>query len=270
MSKISSLFQTTTLFLVTGLSVLSPTRIQAYTTSLELQKQPVGQVPLKLTLNSKGDLIAESVWQKQGEATQNKSYNACLFGDSISSSLGNSLGNHTFNFAMGGMTTTSLVSQLEALTAAHVRCQTAIIAMGTNDADSGITNDDFINNLKTSISLVQVLGASNVFVIPAFYSTVEASHNPALAGPIARVEEINALIRQVAAMEKAVLFEEEIQPLYQGQSLRKDLTIDGVHLNSDGQNLYRQALLKIINPPDKAGLTLGGAGAALKELRANF
>ncbi|MBV8882843.1 MAG: SGNH/GDSL hydrolase family protein [Chroococcidiopsidaceae cyanobacterium CP_BM_RX_35] len=243
-----------------GLSILNPTRIQAYTTSIELQGQSFEQIPLKLTSSSKDYLIAEIWWQKQVNSTQNKNYDACLFGDSISSSLGNSLGKHTFNFAMGGMTTTSLVDQLKALTTANVKCQVAIIAMGTNDADGSITNDDFIKNLKTSISLVQGLGANQVFVIPAFYSTVEASYNPALAGPITRVEEINALIRQIAAMEKVILFEEDIQPLYQGQSLRKDLTIDGVHLNSDGQNLYRQALLKILNPPDKARLTDSQAG----------
>lgn len=248
MSNTSFLFQSTVV-LITGLSILSPTRIQAHIAFQSFTKDGSNfkEIPFKL--------IAESWWQKQVDVTKNKIYDACLFGDSISSSLGNTLGTNTFNFAKGGMTTTSLVAQLEALSTANVKCQTAIIAMGTNDAGSSITNDDFIKNLKTSVSLVQGLGAVKVFLIPAFYSTVEASHNPALAGPITRVEEINALIRQVASMEKVVLFEEDIQPLYQGQSLRKDLTIDGVHLNYDGQNLYRQALLKLLNPPDKAGLT---------------
>jgi lysophospholipase L1-like esterase len=235
----------------TSLSKLNPTRIQA---DMIPELQASGQILSKLTSRTKDYLIAENWWQKQIDLTQNMSYDACLFGDSISSSLGNTLGYRTFNFAMGGMTTTSLVEQLKALTPAKVRCQTAIIAMGANDANSSITDDDFIKNLKTSISLVQGLGATKVFLIPAFYSTVEASHNPALAGSISRVEEINALIRQIAAMEKVVLFEEDIQPLYQGQSLRKELTIDGVHLNFDGQNLYRQALLKILSLPVKAGL----------------
>jgi len=268
MSKISSLARSAIVVVIAGLSLLNaaagaasggtlsllnPTRIKAYMTSPEPQAS--GQAPLKLTFRSKDYLIAESWWQKQIDLTQNMSYDTCLFGDSISSSLGNTLGNRTFNFAMGGMTTTSLVEQLKALTPAKVKCQTAIIAMGTNDADGSITNDDFIKNLKTSISLVQGMGATKVFLIPAFYSTVEASHNPSFAGSISRVEEINALIRQVAAVEKVMLSEEDIQPLYQGQSLRKDLTIDGVHLNSDGQNIYRQALLKILSLPVKAGLT---------------
>jgi len=274
MSKISSLAQSA-IAIIAGLSTLNPTRIQAYTprdeviaslppqraitritSSLtELQEQPSVEAQLNLTSRLRAYLVAESWWQKQVNLTQNTRYDACLFGDSISSSLGNTLGNRTFNFAMGGMNTTSLVAQLKALASANVKCQSAIIAMGTNDADSSITNDNFIKNLKQSISLVQGMGATKVFLIPAFYSTVEASYEPSLAGSISKIEEINALIRQVAVMENAVLFEEDIQPLYQGQALRKDLTTDGVHLNADGQNIYRQAILKILNSSIKTGLT---------------
>lgn len=248
MTKLSFLSQTVLAFIIAGASLFNSTSIRAYTLSY-LKAQDI-----TLKLNSpKANLIAESWWQKQIDLTQDMSYDACLFGDSISSSLGNTLGTHTFNFAMGGMTTSSLVDQLKALTSANVKCQIAIIAMGTNDASSSITNEELIKNLKTSISLVQGMGATKIFLIPAFYSTVEASRKPPLAGSISRVEEINALIRQVAATEKVVLFEQDIQPLYRGQALRKNLTTDGVHLNSDGQNIYRQALLKILSLSAKAG-----------------
>ena len=68
-----------------------------------------------------------------------------------------------------------------------------------------------------------------------------------MAGPIDRVEEIKALIRQVAESEKVTISEEGIQPLFEGKALKENLTVDGVHLNADGKKIYRQALLKILS-----------------------
>jgi hypothetical protein len=62
-------------------------------------------------------LTSQFWWQDdvkdQISVTQKKNYAVCLFGDSISSGLGNTLGNNTFNFALGGMSTISLVEQLK-------------------------------------------------------------------------------------------------------------------------------------------------------------
>ena len=198
---------------------------------------------------------ASDWFQSQVSETQNRRFDVCLFGDSISKSLGTTLGKNTFNFALGGMTTNSLVDQLNTLTRANVTCQTVIIAIGTNDAQNNISSDTLVKNLKDSIFFVQAMGANRVFLIPAFYSTVKASHNPNLAGPIARVERVNAFIRQVAALENVELFERDVQLLYQGQSLRRDLTTDGVHLNTEGQNIYRQALLKILRGEQSSEFT---------------
>ena len=209
-----------------------------------------------LSLTCSVNLAQASSWfQAQVDETQNRSFDVCLFGDSISKSLGTTLGRNTFNFALGGMTTNSLVDQLNTLTRANVRCQTAIIAIGTNDAQNNTTIDTLVKNLKDSIFFVESMGANKVFLIPAFYSTVKASHNPNLAGPIGRVERVNAFIRQVAASENVELFEKDIQLLYQGQSLRRDLTTDGVHLNAEGQNIYRHALLKILRGEQSAEFT---------------
>jgi len=196
-------------------------------------------------------LTSQSWWQDdvkyQLSVTQNSQYTACLFGDSISSGLGNTLGNNTFNFALGGMSTISLIEQLKMLTAAKVKCNKVIIAIGTNDADYRIMNDQFIENMKQIIATVKQMGANPVILVPAFYSTVAASHDPSMAGPIARVEEINALIRQVATTQKVLISGSGIQPLFEGQALKQNLTVDGVHLNADGKKIYRQAILKIIS-----------------------
>lgn len=253
--------------LITAFNILAATQIQAQTMRNDgkaallfitkktvtitkfSSEQKLVQLPLKITDPFRQLLVAQTGWQQkfqpQVSEAQNREYEACLFGDSISSALHNTLGNNTYNFAIGGMDTVSLLEQLNTLTAANVKCNTAIIAMGTNDAQANISMTKLVQNITDSIALVKGMGATKVFLIPAFYSTVEASYNPKRAGTIAKVEEVNAEIRQVAARENAVLFEQDIQPLYEGQALRKDLTIDGVHLNSDGQNIYRQALLKI-------------------------
>ncbi len=196
-------------------------------------------------------LASQDWWQdevkNQVSVTKNNQYTACLFGDSISSGLGNTLGDKTFNFALSGMSTISQIQQLKSLTAAQVRCERAIIALGTNDADYRITEHRFIKNMKEIIATVKQMGATRIVMVPAFYSTVAASHDPSMAGPIDRVEEIKALIRQVAESEKVTISEEGIQPLFEGKALKENLTVDGVHLNADGKKIYRQALLKILS-----------------------
>ena len=50
----------------------------------------------------------------------------------------------------------------------------------------------------------------------------------------------------MAAVEKLSIDEAGVQPLFQGKSLKANLTSDGVHLNPDGKKIYREALLKIV------------------------
>ncbi|AFZ12426.1 lipolytic protein G-D-S-L family [Crinalium epipsammum PCC 9333] len=275
MSKISAVTKYVITVLFTGLGVLNLSRIQIYGVGDEVmaassvsnsKNNPIipafntnsnlkinRPVQFKPTAILTDNLTSEPWWQKrvksQVSSSQNKQYKVCLFGDSISSALGDTLGEENFNFAIGGMSTVSLLAQMKLLNSVSVKCQTGIMAIGTNDADYQITNEAFVKNLKDTILLAKSMGANQVYVIPAFYSTVEASRNPKMAGSIERVEEINALIRQVAAREKATLFEADIQPLYQGQALRKNFTTDGVHLNPEGIKIYRKALLNIINLP---------------------
>jgi len=145
------------------------------------------------------------------------------------------------------MSTISLIEQLKMLNAVKVGCNKVILAIGTNDADYETMEHQFMINLKQIIATVRQMGAKRVILIPAFYSTVEASHAPRMAGTINKVEEINALIRQVAATEKVSISKEGIQPLFEGQALKGNLTTDGVHLNTDGRNIYRKALMEVIS-----------------------
>jgi lysophospholipase L1-like esterase len=91
------------------------------------------------------------------------------------------------------------------------------------------------------------MGATQVTLLPAFYSTIAASHDPTKAGSIQRVEEINALIRQVAKTERVPIENKGINLLYRNQSLKENLTFDGVHLNDNGKKIYRQVLLKMLS-----------------------
>ena len=203
------------------------------------------------------NLSSRDWWKKEVEhqvfVSQNRQYETCLFGDSISSGIGNTLGKQTYNFALPGMSTISQIEQLKALTAVNLRCQNVIIAIGTNDADYRTMNYQFFRNMKQIISIVKRMEANppsglshHVILLPAFYSTLTASHDITRAGTIERVEEINALIRQVASTEKVLISNSGVQLLYNGQALKENLTTDGVHLNEDGKKIYREALLKIL------------------------
>jgi hypothetical protein len=191
------------------------------------------------------------IWQTmvdyQVTVSRGKQYPTCLFGDSISAPLGNSLGEQTFNFAIGGMSTVSLLEQLQSLAAAGVRCQKAIVAIGTNDAWYTIGDDQFSQNLGLIIERLRSQGTQQIVLIPAFYSTLAASKDPTLAGSIERVEQINRLLNQVAERKQVPVETAAIQPLFEGKTLKQNLTLDGVHLNSQGLKLYREGLLKLIS-----------------------
>jgi lysophospholipase L1-like esterase len=196
-------------------------------------------------------LMTQPVWQEAVQYQQtvagNQHFKVCLFGDSISAGVENTLGDGTFNFAISGMSTISQLEQLKALAAVQVNCEVAIVAIGTNDAAYRTTETQFEQNLYEMIALLKhQMATQKILLLPAFYSTVAASHDPAIAGTVERVNLINTRIDQVGKAENLPVVAEVSQPLFAGQALRDDLTIDGVHLNLKGKQLYRSRLLQLI------------------------
>jgi hypothetical protein len=183
----------------------------------------------------------------QTTVSRGKQYQTCLFGDSISAQLGNSLGEKTFNFSLGGMSTVSLLEQIQHLATAGIKCQTAVVAIGTNDAWYTIDDDQFSQNLSQVIDRLRSLGSPKIVLLPAFYSTLAASEDSELAGSLDRVEQINRLLGQVAVARQVPVQTVALQPLFDGKTLKSNLTSDGVHLNAEGLQIYREALLKIMS-----------------------
>ncbi|HTL90600.1 MAG TPA: SGNH/GDSL hydrolase family protein [Leptolyngbya sp.] len=100
------------------------------------------------------------------------------------------------------------------------------------------------------VALVRSLSAKHIYVLPAFYSTVAASQNPALAGSIQRVDQINTLLRNVTAEQQIPFEATALEPLFEQKALKTSLTTDGVHLNPAGEEIYRTILLQwVANHP---------------------
>ena len=202
---------------------------------------------------AQADSLASMQWwqmkvKEQSELSQNHIYKGCLFGDSISSGLDSSLGEETYNFALPGLSSVSLVEQLKQLKASNFQCQQAIIAIGTNDALYGTSDQAFIENVKAAMTLVQSMGQPQIVMIAAFYSTQETSYDPSRAGTNERIQEINGLIKGVASERQLFYVQSELEPLFKGNALREDLTYDGVHLNNEGRQIYKQVVMEILNP----------------------
>ncbi|MDF5721534.1 MAG: alpha/beta hydrolase [Rhizonema sp. PD37] len=200
----------------------------------------------------KDNLSSTPLWQLEVEyqkfATQGKQFSGCLFGDSVTAELGNKLGNGTFNFALDGLSGISLVEQLRLLIHTKIRCEKAAIAIGGNDAWYGLSNELFANKLQESISLVRSLGSRQIFLIPAFYSTPAASLDPTISATNPSVDKINVVMNQVAIKNNIPFELQEVQSLNQNGALKDNLSSeDGAHLNNEGINIYRQALLKILS-----------------------
>lgn len=200
--------------------------------------------PLYALQDSHPDNLSTLPWWNaqiswQAEQNRNQNYSVCLFGDSISSGLGQTLGQSNVNFGTGGLSTVSLITQLKTLKSAQVGCQYSIVAIGTNDAMYTIEDAEFVENLREALRLVKSLGSQQIILIPAFYSTLKASLNPMMAGPLSRVDEINRLIDKVSTEEGIPTAFQGLEVLYENNSLRSDVTFDGVHLNETGKTIYR-------------------------------
>jgi lysophospholipase L1-like esterase len=197
-------------------------------------------------------LSSQPQWQDavqyQQTVVDQQKFQVCLFGDSISAQIENTLGNDTFNFALPGMSTISQLEQLNALKSAQTQCETAIMAIGTNDAAYRTTPEQFERNLTQILTdLRQQMHTQTIILLPAFYSTVAASRDRSIAGTVERIELINQRIQQVAQRENIPVPSEVTAPLFSGQALQEDLTFDGIHLNLKGKQIYRTSLLRLIN-----------------------
>ena len=243
----------------TGLGIIS--FLEAYPSSrlvinipaaLEMSKK-LNLVPTEIP--PKDNLSSTPLWQLEVQyqefATQGKQFSACLFGDSVTAELGNTLNKNTFNFALNGISGISLVEQLKLLNSHNIKCEKAVIAIGGNDAWYGLSDEMFANKLQESISLVQSLGSKKIFLIPAFYSTVLASQDPSISATNPRVTQINTVMQQVAIKNNIPFEMEQVQSLNQNEALKDSVSSeDGAHLNNEGINIYRQALLKILGNND--------------------
>ena len=189
-------------------------------------------IPFQVLANPQlsGDTVSSALWWQvvvynQVQQIKDRQYQGCVWGDSISSALGDSLGEENFNFAIGGMSSVSLLEQLKLVVPQRFTCEKAILAIGTNDAMYGISDEQFVSNLKQAIAIMRSLETKQIIRIPAFYSTLAASYNPKSAGIIARVDEINVLIDRVATDEKVTVESRGIQALFKEHALNADLKL---------------------------------------------
>jgi lysophospholipase L1-like esterase len=183
--------------------------------------------------------------QAQLQISQGQTYKACLWGDSISQGI--HFGDGTVNFALGGLSSISLLQQLKLHQAAKIQCPHAILAIGTNDAMYGTPDQVFLQNLEGAIALVRAMGAVRVTLVAAFYATLPASQNTWLAGPNERIKEINHLIQQVAYQEQVEFVIDELQPLFDEDTLHLNVTHDGVHLNHHGQAILQDVIVALLD-----------------------
>jgi len=179
-------------------------------------------------------------------ATGGQRFSGCLFGDSISAELGNTLGVDNFNFSFDGLSTVSLVEQLQSLISHKVKCGKAVIAVGGNDAWYKMSDDSFRQKLQESISLLRKMGTEHIYLVPAFYSTVAGSKDPKVSAPVDKVVEINNIINQVGQQENIPVLVDDVAPLYENNALKDNLSSDGDHLNAEGLKIYREALDKAL------------------------
>ena len=234
------LFLTHKLF---SLNETLPANAPVLNSSQSLNNQPSTRPPTD-------NLTSQPGWRKlikhQANSIQGE-YKSCLFGDSISQPLHTSLGKGNSNFAASGMSTVSLIVQLKLLISANLRCRKVIIAIGTNDAFYRIKERALIENLKQVIALAHKTGAERIIFIPAFYASIAIERDPDMEDTNKQIKEVNAVMSKIGTEHHVLVETANIEKLFINQTLKEELTADGIHFNQYGLNDYRTILLKMIN-----------------------
>lgn len=101
--------------------------------------------------------------------------------------------------------------------------------------------------MRHVIALTRDLDATQITVAPAFYSTLAASKNPAVAGSLRRADKINQILQHVSFVERISFANTGLESLFRNHRLRSDMTFDSVHLNDVGKRLYRNFLTQLLN-----------------------
>jgi lysophospholipase L1-like esterase len=197
------------------------------------------------------DRLPQEAWWQAAVADQaarldGQSLDFLWLGDSITAGLGAaSPEGMVFNAALSGMTTTSLVVQLQRLDSVNLQVRQAVIAMGTNDADRALSLDDFRDNLTTAMALIQGFGAQRIHLLPAHFPTPGHLWNYGWPDALTRVAQLNAQLADLAQAQtgpSVVYHPQFFASMYAGHRMEPALTTDGVHLNEPGCAQYRQLL----------------------------
>jgi glycerol-3-phosphate dehydrogenase len=90
------------------------------------------------------------------------------------------------------------------------------------------------------------MGAARVTLVAAFYATLPASQNAWLSGPNERIEKINHLIQRVTYEAQVEFVIDELQHLFDENTLHLNITHDGVHLNHYGRAILQQVIVDLL------------------------
>jgi lysophospholipase L1-like esterase len=228
-----------------------------------LVRRILKKLGLSVRMPPEPDRLPQEPWWQAAVAAQaarldGQSLDFLWLGDSITAGLGEvSPADRVFNAALSGMTTTSLVIQLQRLSSINLQVGQVVIAMGTNDADRALTSTDFYTNLITAIGLIQFMGADRIHLLPAHFPTPGHLWNYGWPDALTRVQQLNPLLAQVAQMVAhptaagqsplSVIYHPHFFiSMYSGYQVEPSLTTDGVHLNTQGCQVYRQLLVALM------------------------
>ncbi|WP_461171112.1 GDSL-type esterase/lipase family protein [Arthrobacter sp. Z1-15] len=119
---------------------------------------------------------------------------------------------------------------------------TVFILIGTNDIRGGRTTDEIVTNVKAIIEAIQAHAPGAHIMLQSVM--------PRQAKYSGRIKTLNAQYQQIAEATPNAEYVDLCPAFADGDSLRSDLTEDGLHLNGTGYRVWTD-LLRPLLPPTK-------------------
>lgn len=182
-------------------------------------------------------------------ATQRPEHLAVLVGDSISLWFPNELLPPTQNWlnqGISGETSAGLLNRLELFD--RTRPDVIFVMIGINDLIRGVNDQTILANQQMIIRYLRQVHPRTQIVVQSILphgadKVTWEGRDRLLSIPNSRIQDINKQIQAIAKEEGVIYL--DLHPLFADAkgNLKPELSTDGLHLNSQGYTVWRNALI---------------------------
>lgn len=148
------------------------------------------------------------------------------------------------NSGVSGYRTSNLISRFNVLVKQH-QANKMFLLIGTNDVSRELTSDEIYNNIKKIITMTQEQSPNTKIYVESVYPV---NNNMEKAGKRTNevIKDINRKLEEYCDLNDLVYINMYNELIDSDGYLKKDYTVDGLHLSDKGYEIVTKKLIKYV------------------------